>query len=247
MLYFHRLSLLDAHQRFLQNRSKHLYTFLVGGAVRDLLLGITQDPKDIDFTMAGDPIDLYQSFDITDLSSFITEKYGTSTYLFPSSDQAEEGQSITKYELTPLRTEGNYGDFRHPGEIERSNDLILDAQRRDFTINAMYYFSLPTQRKIDLPLQSHPLPATPQPMATLLKILETQGYVYLPDDQLLILQKPEYIHQTFPEAKFDEVFCRYLIETAPLRSSAITSVSQGEETKKSDPVLQFRILIDPTQ
>jgi tRNA nucleotidyltransferase/poly(A) polymerase len=44
-----------------------------------------------------------------------------------------------KYELTPLRTEGGYEDLRHPDEITRSDSVVLDSQRRDFTINCMYY------------------------------------------------------------------------------------------------------------
>jgi tRNA nucleotidyltransferase/poly(A) polymerase len=30
-------------------------------------------------------------------------------------------------------------DFRHPTEINRSNDILLDSDRRDFTINCIYY------------------------------------------------------------------------------------------------------------
>jgi len=44
-----------------------------------------------------------------------------------------------KYELTPLRTESDYNDSRHPDVINRSNDILLDSNRRDFTINCIYY------------------------------------------------------------------------------------------------------------
>lgn len=43
------------------------------------------------------------------------------------------------YEITPFREEGGYDDLRHPTEIRRSRSLLVDAGRRDFTINALYY------------------------------------------------------------------------------------------------------------
>lgn len=56
MLHFDYLANLDAHIALLQKRLKDPHTlFLVGGCVRDLILGIEKKPTDIDFTMAGDP------------------------------------------------------------------------------------------------------------------------------------------------------------------------------------------------
>lgn len=237
MPYFHNLSILDAHQQFLQKRSKNQNLFLVGGCIRDVLLEITKTPMDIDFTIAGDPVELYEHFDKSEISSFITEKFGTSTFI--ESSAKKEGYPADgeiEYQLTPLRTEGSYGDFRHPEEIQRSNDLILDSQRRDFSINAMYYFSLPTQRKIDLPDSTAIQASTQSHLETL---LAKEGYVYLKDLNLLILQHHEYITKTFPNAKFDEVFCRYLIETA--QAVCLT------ETKGNEDAYAFRILIDPQQ
>ena len=43
------------------------------------------------------------------------------------------------YECTPFRTEGVYTDARHPDQVQRTNSLLADARRRDFTVNAMYY------------------------------------------------------------------------------------------------------------
>ena len=82
--------------------------------------------------MGGKPEELYENFDKEGLSHFITEKFGTATFIAPTTpllkggrpdlgmpDSATTGGSkVTKsevtYELTPLRTEGNYEDFRHP-------------------------------------------------------------------------------------------------------------------------------------
>lgn len=56
MLFFDYLKNLDPHISILQKRIKDKHTlFLVGGCVRDPLLGIEKNPKDIDLTMAGDP------------------------------------------------------------------------------------------------------------------------------------------------------------------------------------------------
>jgi tRNA nucleotidyltransferase/poly(A) polymerase len=75
MLHLHALKHLDKHQHFLQKRIKNQHLFLVGGAVRDVLLGTNNDPLDIDFTMGGTPEALYADFDTQGLSHFITEKF----------------------------------------------------------------------------------------------------------------------------------------------------------------------------
>jgi tRNA nucleotidyltransferase/poly(A) polymerase len=75
MLHLHALTHLDKHQQFLQKRIKNQHLFLVGGAVRDILLGIKNDLLDIDFTMGGTPETLYANFDTQGLSHFITEKF----------------------------------------------------------------------------------------------------------------------------------------------------------------------------
>ncbi len=56
MVQFDSLKILDAHIALLQKRIKDPHTlFLVGGCIRDLLLGIEKKPIDVDFTMSGDP------------------------------------------------------------------------------------------------------------------------------------------------------------------------------------------------
>jgi hypothetical protein len=154
--------------------------------------------------MEGTPEELYANFDTKGLSHFITEKFGTSTFLH------QHKKTEIRYELTPLRTEGEYGDFRHPSEIQRSNDLIVDSQRRDFTINAMYYFSTTKQTKADLDFTQEGKPIDEK---NLIKILEREGYCYLANLNLLILHNKQYIQQVFGNAKFDETYFRYLVET----------------------------------
>ncbi len=83
MLHLELLANLDQHQQFLQERTKKSDLFLVWGCVRDLLLGITDDPLDIDFTMGETPEMLYQEFDKQGLSHFMTEKFWTITFIPP--------------------------------------------------------------------------------------------------------------------------------------------------------------------
>jgi tRNA nucleotidyltransferase/poly(A) polymerase len=86
--------------------------------------------------MAGKPEEIYKRIDMVGLSHFMTEKFGTITLIRKA--KGKEKVEV-KYELTPLRTEGAYEDFRHPGEITRSNDILLDAMRREFTMSCIYY------------------------------------------------------------------------------------------------------------
>ena len=228
---------LDCHQKFLQRRVKS-DIFLVGWCVRDLLLGITDDPLDIDFTCAWTPEELDKLINTEWLSHFKTDKFWTITLIPPKEKERS-------YQLTPLRTEWNYWDFRHPGEINWSNDIILDSKRRDFSINAMYYFSVKQKTKKSLDFVKD----CPKIISDddVLKILKKEWYCYLSDINLLILCDSQFINQIFPNAEFDEYAFRYLIET----QSECYCVNSVCEEKNKDRFIRsesqlFRILIDPT-
>ncbi len=75
MLDYSQLKKLASHHRFLSKKLKKSDFFLVGGCIRELLLGTTKTPLDIDFTMAGNPLDIYEQLDKEGLSHFITEKF----------------------------------------------------------------------------------------------------------------------------------------------------------------------------
>lgn len=98
--------------------------FLVGGSVRDNLMGNT--PSDFDVTTSAKPEKIKEIFSECRLIT-LGEKYGTIGILI-------DGELI---ETTTYRRDGNYIDGRHPEEVEFSRDLIEDLRRRDFTINAM--------------------------------------------------------------------------------------------------------------
>ena len=95
---------------------------LVGGCVRDLLLG--RAPSDYDVATAARPEQVTALFDRTVPTGV---KHGTVTVL------TEDGP----VEVTTFRREGGYADGRHPDGVTFDADLAGDLARRDFTINAM--------------------------------------------------------------------------------------------------------------
>ena len=98
--------------------------WVVGGAVRDSLLG--RIPIEYDICTTATPDEVIESFDDTIPTGV---KYGTIT--------VKSGTSV--FEVTTLRTETGYGDGRRPDIVEWGNSLMTDLSRRDFTINAMAY------------------------------------------------------------------------------------------------------------
>jgi len=230
MLNFSLLKHLDYHQRFLQKRVQISDIFLVWWCVRDLLLWICKDPLDIDFTCEWKPEELDSQINTEWLSHFKTDKFWTIT-LIPSKEKERS------YQLTPLRTEWDYEDFRHPWEINWSNDILLDAKRRDFSINAMYYFSVEQKTKKELDFTKD----NPKILSELdlFKVLKAQWYCYLSDINLLILTDWQFISQVFPSSHFDEYAFRYLIETQ--NTCYYTWNSKENKSEKL-----FRVLIDST-
>lgn len=95
--------------------------YIVGGAIRDFLLGFEND--DFDFTTDAQPGEVMALFKHVIPTGI---DHGTVTVLF-------ENQ---KFEVTTFRTEGNYLDGRHPSSVTFIRNLEEDLKRRDFTINA---------------------------------------------------------------------------------------------------------------
>ena len=96
--------------------------FLVGGCVRDMLLGV--QPHDWDICTAALPDQILELFPGSVLTG---RQHGTVTVRLNS-------RSV---EVTPFRTEGAYSDHRHPDRVQFVADLTADLSRRDFTVNAM--------------------------------------------------------------------------------------------------------------
>lgn len=100
--------------------------YLVGGCVRDYLLGVT--PTDIDITTSAKPDEIKAAFcNYMTIDTGI--RHGTVTVLI--NHQA--------FEITTYRVDVGYSDGRHPDEVRFTASLYEDAARRDFTVNAMAY------------------------------------------------------------------------------------------------------------
>ncbi len=100
--------------------------YLVGGCVRDLILGL--EPKDWDITTNASPEQIQALFP----DSFYENDYGTVGVKTGSEDAR-----LAIIEVTPYRTESNYSDKRRPDKVEFGISLLEDLARRDFTVNAI--------------------------------------------------------------------------------------------------------------
>lgn len=98
--------------------------YVVGGCVRDSILGRT--PNDWDITTNAKPLDVKKLFRRT---IDVGIEHGTVKVML-----GDEG-----YEITTYRIDGSYMDSRHPSSVEFTSLLSEDLKRRDFTINAMAY------------------------------------------------------------------------------------------------------------
>ncbi len=104
--------------------------FLVGGCVRDHIMGIT--PKDYDVTTNATPEQIIVLFG--EEETFYDNPFGTVGVKTESEDPA-----LKVIEVTPYRLESGYSDNRHPDSVRFSQKLEDDLGRRDFTINAIAY------------------------------------------------------------------------------------------------------------
>ena len=100
--------------------------YVVGGAVRDAMLG--RALHDYDITTSASPEEIKAVF--ADFHTILTgEKHGTVTVVI-------EGMPL---EITTYRVDGDYTDGRRPDSVEFTKNINEDLARRDFTVNAMAY------------------------------------------------------------------------------------------------------------
>lgn len=105
--------------------SKGYEAYLVGGAVRDLVMG--KSATDWDFTTNALPEQILELFGDR---AFYNNTFGT-VGVTPIDE------SFEPHEITTYRHEGSYTDYRRPDSVEWGKTLEGDLTRRDFTINAM--------------------------------------------------------------------------------------------------------------
>lgn len=100
--------------------------YVVGGAVRDFLMGKT--PHDYDLTSDALPSqisDVFKEF----YQEHSGEKHGTIRVIIDHKP----------IEITTFRCDEGYTDYRRPDNVEFVKDVYIDSKRRDFSINAFYY------------------------------------------------------------------------------------------------------------
>lgn len=109
--------------KVLKEINSHGYeSYIVGGFVRDYILGI--ESNDIDIATNATPKEIKEIFDDSCLP---TEDYGSVTVV----------KNGILFEITTFRREINYIDHRRPDKIEYVDSLYEDLLRRDFTINSL--------------------------------------------------------------------------------------------------------------
>jgi len=96
--------------------------YFVGGSVRDYLL--SRPIHDVDIATSATPEEVKQLFTAT---VDIGIEHGTVLVLY----------NKNSYEITTFRTEGEYQDYRRPSEVAFVRNLLMDLERRDFTMNAI--------------------------------------------------------------------------------------------------------------
>ncbi|MEI8175098.1 MAG: HDIG domain-containing metalloprotein [bacterium] len=133
--------------------------YLVGGCVRDLIIG--NQPKDWDITTNANPEQIIGLFEKTvyentfgtvgvvvsqetkveDVSrgtdSMNVSHVTTPSLILPLTKGEMPKAEGVIIEVTPYRIEAKYSDFRHPDQVKFSDKLEDDLKRRDFTVNAM--------------------------------------------------------------------------------------------------------------
>lgn len=105
-------------------KSHGFQALVVGGTVRDSLLGVV--PKDVDIATDASPDEVESLFDKT---IPLGKSFGVIVVVMPDGEQ---------YEIATFRSDGKYSDGRRPEGVNFEKSPKEDASRRDFTINSMF-------------------------------------------------------------------------------------------------------------
>src|SRR5712671_2136873 len=120
--------------RTLRERGHQAY--LVGGCVRDLLLG--RSPADYDIATDATPQQVMEIFPQT---FAVGAQFGVVLVPLPKHDSGASAvgpdEKVPVVDVATFRSDVGYSDGRHPDEVRFSKDPREDVRRRDFTINGM--------------------------------------------------------------------------------------------------------------
>ena len=124
--------------------------YIVGGSIRDLLLGI--QPEDWDLASNAPPERVEELFGNGGSGTPIDDKSGSGAGVARedgSKDSAGRKFGVVKVkrgdltaEVAAFRIDGNYSDHRRPDEVIFTDNIEEDLARRDFTINGNAYHRL---------------------------------------------------------------------------------------------------------
>ena len=133
-------------------RQRNHQAYLVGGCVRDLLLG--REPADYDVATDATPAEVMKIFPET---YAVGAQFGV--VLVPADDLCRAAVDATTSDQPPatshcvevatFRCDGLYSDSRHPDEVRYTRDPKADVQRRDFTINGLLLDPLDNDQVLD--------------------------------------------------------------------------------------------------
>src|SRR5579871_47159 len=118
-------------------RQNGFQAYLVGGCVRDLLLG--REPKDYDVSTDATPEQVMRIFPET---YAVGAQFGVVLVPVESLTGREVGsahEAGKAIEVATFRCDIGYADGRHPDQVRYTKDPREDVQRRDFTINGLLY------------------------------------------------------------------------------------------------------------
>ena len=116
-------------------RQHGFQAYLVGGCVRDLLLG--REPADFDVATSATPTQVMETFPET---YAVGAQFGVVLVPSPGGECADGEEGTSKsyvVEVATFRSDLGYSDGRHPDEVRFTRDPREDVARRDFTINGM--------------------------------------------------------------------------------------------------------------
>ena len=99
-------------------------SYIVGGAVRDLL--IKKNPKEYDICTSATPNEINKIFK---KSKLVGQSFGVSIVL----------QNQYAFEIATFREDFDYLDGRHPDKVKYTKNVKNDIQRRDFTVNGLLF------------------------------------------------------------------------------------------------------------
>lgn len=120
--------------------TSNVKTYLVGGAVREIVRGFPEKVKDWDFAVEAESyLHMKKWLEYNDFHIFLeTPQYLTIRARAPREDYVFAGIDMTgkAFDFTLCREEGGYSDGRRPDEV-KPGTLMGDLKRRDFTMNAM--------------------------------------------------------------------------------------------------------------